>query len=93
MIKHIVMWRLKDRADGTEAKERLEALNDSVEAISHLEVGINEANSPAAYDLVLYSEFENTEALENYVNHPDHLRVVSFMKQIVSERAVVDYHH
>ena len=98
MIKHIVMWRLKDFAAGAtkeenavKLKQSLEELDSVIDAISAIEVGINFNGSPAAFDVVLYSEFENREALEAYQKHPEHLKIVDFVGEIRTDRAVVDY--
>ncbi|HML95173.1 MAG TPA: Dabb family protein [Thermodesulfobacteriota bacterium] len=98
MIKHIVMWRLKDFAAGAsreenakKLKESLEDLKDRVEDIKALEVGINFNSSPAAFDVVLYSEFEDRRGLDAYQNHPEHLKIVDFVGEIRTDRAVVDY--
>lgn len=98
MIKHIVMWRLKDDAEGAGKKENqqkmarmLNALPDEIEEIIDFEVGVNFNDSDAAYDVVLYSVFQNSEALNRYQNHPKHLEVAAFVGNVRSERAVVDY--
>lgn len=98
MIKHIVMWRLKDSAAGAsreenakKLKESLEDLKDKIEDIKAIEVGINFNSSPAAFDVVLYSEFEDREGLDAYQNHPEHLKIVDFVGEIRTDRAVVDY--
>lgn len=98
MIKHIVMWKLKDFAEGADkatnaikAKEMLEALKEDIKEIKAIEVGINIVNDPQAYDLVLYSEFENAEGLEIYQNHPRHKEVGKFIGAIREARTVVDY--
>jgi len=98
MIKHIVMWKLKDFAEGADrarnakrVKIELETLKLSIPQIVHLEVGINILASDAAYDVALYSTF-NTEAdLELYQNHPDHRAVAEFIGKIRESRVVVDY--
>ncbi len=98
MIKHIVMWRLKDTAAGAtkeenalKLKERLEALVDVIDTLHVAEVGINYNPSDAAFDVILYSEFDNKEGLETYQNHPEHLKIVDFVGEIRTDRAVVDY--
>jgi quinol monooxygenase YgiN len=98
MIKHIVMWRLKDSADGASKEENaeklknyLEALKDKIREIRHIEVGINISGSDTASDVVLYSEFDSMEDLEAYLKHPEHQKIVSFVNEIRSERRVVDY--
>ena len=95
MIKHIVMWRLKEEAAGAtkeenalKLKERLEAL---VDVIHVAEVGINYNSSDAAFDVILYSEFDDKAGLESYQNHPEHLKIVDFVGEIRTDRAVVDY--
>ena len=98
MIKHIVMWRLKDEALGAgkeenahKLKESLEALKDVIEELKAVEVGLNFNPSPAAFDVVLYSEFENREGLEAYQSHPEHVKIAEFVGEIRTDRAVVDY--
>jgi hypothetical protein len=98
MIKHIVMWRLKDFANGANKGENakglkslLESLKSKISEIKHIEVGININPSDAAFDVVLYSEFDNLSGLEAYQRHPEHLKVVTFINEIRLERGVVDY--
>lgn len=69
----------------------LEAMKDKVKGIIKIEVGINFDKSPDASDVVLYSEFENEEALYNYQVHPDHEAIKVWLKDVRSERRVVDY--
>lgn len=98
MIKHIVMWRLKEQAEGAtkeenaqKMKQMLEALKGMISEIVQIEVGINRLESPAAYDVVLYSEFTSLEGLNAYQIHPEHEKCKEFIGKIVSDRAVVDY--
>lgn len=98
MIKHIVMWRLKEQAGGAtkeenaqKMKQMLEALKGMISEIVQIEVGINRLESPAAYDVVLYSEFASLEGLNAYQIHPEHEKCKEFIGKIVSDRAVVDY--
>ncbi len=98
MIKHIVMWRLKESGAGDARKENamklkavLESLREKIVEIKCLEVGINFAESEFSSDVVLYSEFASKEALDAYQKHPEHLKVVEFVKQVCAERRVVDY--
>jgi hypothetical protein len=98
MIKHIVMWKLKDNAEGgTKAenakriKRELEALKGVVKEIVDIEVGINFEPSSAAYDLVLYSVFKSREDLDSYQNNPDHLKVAKFIGSVREDRIVADY--
>ncbi len=94
MIKHIVMWRLKESSkeeNSSKLKSMLEALKGKIPEIKELEVGMDVNRSEAASDVVLYSVFENKEALEAYQKHPEHVKVVGFVKEVSAERRVVDY--
>ncbi|MDD3803920.1 MAG: Dabb family protein [bacterium] len=98
MVKHIVMWTVKDGALGKSKKENakklksmLEALKEKIPFIKKLEVGINYAADEAAFDVVLYSEFESRADLEMYVAHPDHQALKDFIIDIREKRCFVDY--
>ena len=61
MIKHIVMWKLKDEAEGNSKAENakiiknsLEYLKGKINEIVNIEVGIDVNKSEQAYDVVLY---------------------------------------
>jgi len=94
MIKHIVMWKFKDEvaeADKLEMKRQLESLKGVVPTLIDIEIGMDVVGSDASKDMVLYSEFNSLDDLKAYAEHPEHLKVVSFVKPLVCERAVVDY--
>jgi len=101
MIKHIVLWNLKEKAGGQSRRENaqrlkqeLEALNGVIPGLRVLEVGIHIGDSEAGdddADVVLYSEFDDMAALENYYPHPEHVKIKSFAKSIRSSRKVINY--
>ncbi|WP_432666097.1 Dabb family protein [Wukongibacter baidiensis] len=98
MLKHVVMWRLKDMAEGKNKqenseimKEMLLSLENEIPEIKYIEVGLNINPTDAAYDIVLITHFNNEEDLKIYANHPEHLKVGEFIGKIRSERVVVDY--
>lgn len=94
MIKHIVMWKLKDECreeNAKKIKELLENLDGVIKELKNIEVGININKSDAAMDVVLYSEFSNLEDLDVYQNHPEHVKVGSFVKTVAIERKVCDF--
>lgn len=98
MVKHIVFWKLKDEVNGNDKaanarliKEKLEDLNGKIEGLVKVEVGINFLDSPANYDVALYSEVASKEALDFYQNHPLHQAVLPFVREVVSGRIAVDY--
>ena len=98
MVKHIVMWKLKEYAEGADKdqnalkfKDLLMGLMDKIDFIKDIEVGIDINKSETAYDIVLYSAFSNNQSLEAYQKHEEHLKVVAFVKKVVQSRVVVDY--
>lgn len=98
MIKHVVLWKLKDEANGytkqqnaLEIKQRLEALNGKIPGLIKIEVGIDFLKTPESADVILYSEFENREALLVYAEHPLHKNVMPFILEARYERRVADY--
>ena len=68
MVKHIVMWKIKDGFNKDEIyeqiKEKVLSLKEFIPEIKHIEVGRNITASINAYDVVLYSEFGSKEDLD-----------------------------
>ncbi len=91
MIKHIVMWTLKDKADAIKVKAMLERLKGQVPSIIDIEVGIDFSGSEAAADVVLYSTFANIDGLNAYQHHPEHQAVIPRMQAMTTSRKVADY--
>ena len=94
MVKHIVMFDFKEenRAENLHrAKEMLEALIGTVPTLKSMEVGINFSQEERAMNLSLYSGFDDKEGLEAYAVHPEHLKVVDFIKSVASASKVSDY--
>lgn len=98
MIKHLVFWKLLENAEGNSLEENaarikqlLEALPAQIPEIGHLEVGRNQNPTAAAWDIAVYSEFDNWEDLAVYQAHPAHQQAGDFVGKVRSERCVVDY--
>ena len=58
MFKHVVMWKLKNKNDAQKIKIDLESLH-YLDCVKKIEVGFDISRGDSAYDLVLYSEFED----------------------------------
>ena len=98
MLKHIVMWKLKEWAEGVSKEEnalkiktRLESLKNEIKEITAIEVGINSNDTADSNDIVLYSEFKSKEDLVRYLDHPEHKKMGDFIGKVRVERSVVDY--
>lgn len=97
MIKHIVMWNLRgdsaqQKAQAVEQLRRaFESLRGKVPGLRHLEIGVDTSRVDYACDVVLYSEFESQQTLDEYAVHPEHLRVKRELGDLRIVRHQVDY--
>jgi len=98
MINHVVLFKLKEfnsENEKSEAREKfvnaLLGLKDKINVLKHIEVGSHYALNSPSYDVALITHFESLQALEEYKIHPDHVKVVELVKEIVSDRAAVDF--
>ncbi len=93
MVKHIVMYTLKDGVDKTAAVEKiaslLEPLVGQIEGLQWMEV--NEAFQ--GMDYVLYSEFDSRDALAAYKVHPLHLAAKEQFFHLIDTRVAGDYEY
>ncbi len=98
MIKHIVMWQLKDFAEGADKvanalkmKRLLDDCADIVPGILKFETALAAPGLEATYDVLLYSEFESKAALDAYQEHPRHVAVKPFIGAVRQSRQCMDY--
>ncbi|UOO38320.1 Dabb family protein [Oscillospiraceae bacterium CM] len=97
MIKHIVMWHLKETANSKSKtenakaiKEQLEALRGKIPGMVTIEVGLDFSQTVDSADIILYSEFESKAALDAYQKHPAHEAVKPLVQEASTKRTVVD---
>ncbi len=98
MIRHIVIWKFKEEAGGLSKSENLQKgkqmlmdLKEQISQILSIEVVINSPKAKAGnFDMLLDTTFESWEALNEYAAHPEHQKVVEFIKIVVEDRACVD---
>ena len=81
MVKHVILWQLKDELQGAEKdavkqgiKEGLEGLQGVIPGLLEIKVNTNGLASSNA-DVMLDSSFESEEALKAYAVHPAHVEV------------------
>ena len=81
MVKHVILWQLKDELSDSEKaevkagiKEGLEALKGKIPGLIEIKVEIDPLASSNA-DVMLDSSFEDEISLKNYAVHPDHVAV------------------
>ncbi len=91
MIKHVVMWRYKDKSDIEIARNQLESLRNRVPTMLSIETGVNFLGSSTSWDLVLITEHKDRASLDVYQEDSLHAEVKAVLGKLESERAVVDY--
>jgi len=100
MIKHIVMFKLKD-TDGKseyenalEAKERFNKVIESVPSLRKAELVINSGKAPESnYTIALVCDFDDIDGLNEYQIHPEHVKFGKFIAEIKESRACIDYEY
>ena len=91
MVKHIVLYTLKDGVDKDEAvaliASKLEPLVSRIPGLLHMEIrrGFN------GMDYALYSEFEKAEDIPAYRAHELHQQAKSHFHHLLQTRVVIDY--
>ena len=95
MVKHIILWKIKDGVDKAAVaqgvKEGLEGLVGTVPGLLRAQVVIGEMASCTA-DVMLDSDFESDEALKAYKSHPAHVAVADgLVRPYMEVRLCMDY--
>ena len=98
MVKHIIIWTLKDNYSDDEKKEikcnikkGLESLMGKIPSLIDIKV-YTEPLASSNGDLMLDSSFENEEALKGYAVHPEHVAVADGMvRPYTATRSCIDY--
>jgi hypothetical protein len=91
MLKHIVMWKLKDPANASRFKTELVTCKGIVPGMREFEVATRAGDLQATHDVVLYSVFDDADALQAYIVHPRHKEVVAVISQFTETRSAFDY--
>lgn len=92
MIKHIVLYTLKEDVNKDEAvkiiKEALEPLVGIIPGLTYMEI---RRAYQGGMDYALYSHFESKEALKAYATHPAHLAAKEKFWNFLDKRFCADY--
>ncbi len=98
MVKHIILWRLKEDLSGDEKravreniKRELEALEGVVPGLVSMNIVIDSLESSNA-DVMMDSVFESEEALKGYQTHPAHVKAAdTYVRPFTAVRMCIDY--
>ena len=80
MVKHIILWKLKDEHNTDDVKkgikEGLEGLLGVIPGLAEIKVQTDSLPSSTA-GVMLYSVFESPDALKAYSKNPAHVHVAN----------------
>ena len=95
MVKHIILWKLKEEYNTPEIKK---GIKDGIEALQGvvpglLEIKIQTECLPSSnVDVMLYSVLESAEALKGYAVHPEHVKAAdTYVRPYTETRACIDF--
>lgn len=99
MVKHIILWKLKDELSEAEKqevkvgiKQGLEALLGKVPGLVEIKVNIDGRLDSSNCDVMLDSTLESAEALAGYAKHPAHVEVADTkVRPFTKERTCLDF--
>ena len=83
MVRHVIVWTLKDEYSAEEKETIKQGIKDGLEGLKGqvpglTDIKVNTVGLPSANaDLMLDSLFEDAEALKGYSTHPAHVAVAS----------------
>ena len=98
MVKHVILWKLKEEYSGTQIseikagiKEGLEGLKGKIPGLIEIKVNTEPLTSSNC-DLMLDSTFEDEESLKGYATHPAHVAVADGkVRPFTASRTCMDY--
>ena len=98
MVKHIIIWTLKDCYDASEKAEiakniktNVEGLKDKIDGIVDIKVQPEHLPSSTG-DVMLDSTFVSEEALKAYAINPEHVEVANRdVRPFVASRSCLDF--
>ena len=98
MVKHIILWQLKDELSEEQKaeikagiKSGLEGLKGKIEGLIDIKVTTKTLPTSNA-DVMLNSTFESAEALAFYAKHPLHVAVADGkVRPFTKQRVCIDF--
>ena len=98
MVKHVILWTLKDELSGDEKSEVKKGIKEGLEGLKGIipgliDIVVNTEGLPSSNaDLMLDSAFEDEEALKAYSVNPAHVAVADGkVRPYTKTRTCLDY--
>ncbi len=101
MIKHIVMFKLAEEAEGKTKAENLayaldflKGFEEIIPTLKGFEAVVNSQEAPESnYELALVCDFDDMQGLDEYQVHPRHKEFGAFITKVRMDRACIDYEY
>ena len=98
MVKHVILWQLKDELDATAVVEVKAGIKNGLEGLAGKIPGLveikvyTEGLASSNADVMLYSVFTDGAALKGYATHPEHVAVAdNAVRPFTATRSCLDY--
>ncbi len=97
MIKHIVLFKLRDDVEAGVKASRLPSIRSQflalmgvIPSLRGIEIGLN-VNPKEKFDLALVATFDDLAGLAAYATDPRHVAVAKQVGEMLDVRACTDY--
>lgn len=98
MLRHIISWNHRENLSEDEKRDNAQKIKTGLEALvgvidGLLEMKVYTETLPTSNrDILISSLFENEETLEYYQYHPEHQKMVAFIKSVTCNRSCADFY-
>jgi hypothetical protein len=98
MVKHVILWKLKDGYSKEQISEIKRGIQEGLESLAGKIPGLidikvyTQGLESSNVDVMLDSSFENEDALKTYATHPAHVAVADGkVRPFTAMRSCMDY--
>ena len=98
MVKHVILWTLKEEYTDAERKEIKAGIKEGLEALAGKIPGLidikvyTDGLASSNAEVMLDSSFESEEALNVYASHPEHVLVADTkVRPYTATRSCLDF--
>ena len=93
MIRHIVMFKIKDefKDEIPQLVKNFYGMKGRIEGMVDLEAGADVLHSERSYDIALTTVFDTMEAFQAYQTHPVHMPVKKRMHEVRESSVACDF--
>ena len=98
MVKHVILWTLKDEYTNEQTADIKKGIKDGLEGLAGkipgmIDIKVNTNPLPSSNcDVMLDSTFEDEASLKGYAVHPEHVAVADGkVRPFTASRTCMDY--